>query len=460
MKIKILITLLTLILTLALFACGEDELASFTISFNSDGGTEVEPLTVLDGGFAVKPADPTKENHKFLGWYIGDNEYTFGVAVVRDLKLTAKWAPMEYELSFDPDNGEESFTLISVWGEEFTAPIPKREGYNFLGWYLGDGIYSFDTVDRNVSLKARWAQSSSGLTFTLSSDGESYTVTGIGDFNGDRLTVPSHYDGKPVSAIGDNAFYGTQIKYVRIPGTVKSVGFMAFASCTSLTEAVIDNGAQTLDSSFYGCTSLTKVTLADSIKKLDNAFRGCTALTNITLPESTVSANNAFRDCTSLVMNESDGGLYLGTAKNPYYMLMNVLDKGVTSFKINTGTVVIHTGALSDCSSISELSIPSSVKYIYGNAFKNCSSLTTVIIPSSVTTVASFAFSDCTGLTTVYVPHTVTEMGYHAFEHCTNVTVYCAVSKAPEGWDGDWNLSFNEDKTVAIKVVWGSGAIG
>jgi uncharacterized repeat protein (TIGR02543 family) len=452
---------LIVILTLGLFACGNDnDLESFTISFDSDGGSEVEPITVLDGGYAKAPTPPTKENYDFLGWYIGDTEYTFGVAVVRDLKLTAKWTPKEYELTFDSDNGEGVFTLISTWGEDFTVPLPKRDGYNFDGWYKGDERFDFDSISENVSLKARWISNSGGLEFTLSEDEKSYTVTGCGDFKGDDLIIPSHNEGKPVIAIADNAFYDTSIVSVRIPGTVKKVGFMAFAKCTSLKELTIDDGTDPIDSSFYGCTSLSSVTLANSIRKLDNAFRGCTSLTSVTLPDSTVSANNAFQDCSALVMNESEGGWYLGTATNPYHMLMTVIDKSVTSFKINEKTVIIHTAALMDCTALAELSIPSSVKYIYGNAFMRCTSLTTVIIPSSVTTIASFAFSDCENLKTVYVPYTVTEMGYHAFEGCLNVTVSCAVSKAPDGWDPDWDLCFLEEEIVQIKVVWGSGAIG
>ena len=461
MKLKILITVLTIVLTLGLFACGNDnELASFTISFDSDGGSKVDPITVLDGGYATAPTPPTKENYDFLGWYIDENEYTFDVIVVRDLKLKAKWAPKEYEITFDADNGEKAFTLISTWGQDFTVPLPKREGYNFIGWYYNDEKFDFTTIGSDVSLKARWIVCSEGLEFSLSEDEKSYTVTGYGDFYGDNLIIPSHYEGKPVTAIADNAFYDTPIISLRIPGTVKKVGFMAFARCRSLFEVVIDDGVEELDSSFYGCLSLSSLTLANSIKKLDNAFRGCSSLTSVTLPNSTVSANNAFQDCAALVTNDYEGGKYLGTESNPYYMLMTVSDKSVTSFKINEKTVIIHTAALMDCTALAEVSIPSSVLYIYGNAFMRCTSLTTVIIPSSVTTVASFAFSDCENLKTVYIPRSVKEVGYHAFERCLNVTVSCAVSKAPDGWDPDWNLIFLDDEIVQIKVVWSSGAIG
>lgn len=461
MKFRVLTFTFALALSLALIGCGEgDTPESFTITFDSKGGSAVEPITVLDGGQAQEPAAPTKEHYDFLGWYIGENQYTFGDTVVRDIALTAKWAPKEYEITFDADNGESSFTLISVWGEDFTVPIPKREGYNFLGWYQGENEYSFDEISESTTLKARWLQASGDLALTPSDDGKSYTVSGIGGFSGTELIIPSYVEGKPVTAIADNAFYKSSITYVRIPGTVKAVGFMAFGSSAALAEIAIDDGVTKLDSSFYGCTALTRVTLADTIKNMDNAFRGCTSLTSITLPKSLESANNAFGDCTALSMNEADGGLYLGTKDNPYYMLMTLTDKTVSSFNINKGTVIIHTAALMDCKNLTELGIPSSVKFIYGNAFLRCESLTTVIIPSSVTTVASYAFAECTNLTTVYVPRSVEVLGYHTFDRCQKLTVYCAVSKAPDGWDGDWNMSFLDEEIVTVKVVWGSGAIG
>ena len=441
-------------------SCKDEELASFTITFDSDGGSAVDPITVFDGGSAEAPKPPVKENYEFLGWYYSGQPYTFGSSVQRDITLTAKWKAKEYTISFNPENGESTFSLIAVYGEEFTVPVPKREGYNFLGWYRGDEKCDFGSITGDCSVFARWVASSDGLAMELSEDEKSYTVTGIGDFSGTELTVPSHYNGKPVTLIGANALSGAPITSLRIPGTVTKVDFMAFSGCTSLTDLIIDEGVDNISSAFYGCTALKNVTLADSITRLDNAFFGCTALENVTLPASTVSANNAFRDCTSLGLTESANGLYVGTRDNPYYMLVSVVDKSIESLKINTGTVIIHTAAVKDCASLTELSIPATVKYIYGNAFMGCSGLTTMIIPSSVTVVAAYAFANCTELRTVYVPSSVKEVGYHAFDCCDNVTVNCAVSKTPEGWDPDWNLSFTDEGTVSVKVVWGSGAIG
>lgn len=66
-----------------------------TVTFNSDGGSEVESQTVEDGGKATEPTDPTKSGYEFDGWY-SDSEFTtewdFTTdTVTADITLYAKW---------------------------------------------------------------------------------------------------------------------------------------------------------------------------------------------------------------------------------------------------------------------------------------------------------------------------------------------------------------------------------
>ena len=96
-------TLLALLLLLSsltgLVACGDGtgstggEKESFTVTFNSDGGTAVDPQTVEDGGRATEPTPaPTKEGYTFLGWYNGENAFNFKTTpITASITLTAKW---------------------------------------------------------------------------------------------------------------------------------------------------------------------------------------------------------------------------------------------------------------------------------------------------------------------------------------------------------------------------------
>ena len=65
----------------------------FTVTFDSDGGSTV-PEQKLRNTSAVKPADPKKSGYNFVGWYLGEEEYTFTANVVKNITLKAHWAPV------------------------------------------------------------------------------------------------------------------------------------------------------------------------------------------------------------------------------------------------------------------------------------------------------------------------------------------------------------------------------
>ncbi|WP_337490526.1 InlB B-repeat-containing protein [Vescimonas sp.] len=64
----------------------------FTVTFDSDGGSAVTAQKVLNSP-AIKPADPTKNGYLFVGWYLGDTQYTFDTKITTDITLKAHWTP-------------------------------------------------------------------------------------------------------------------------------------------------------------------------------------------------------------------------------------------------------------------------------------------------------------------------------------------------------------------------------
>ena len=78
---------------------------SFTVDFNSDGGSAVDSQTVLWGNKVKCPVAPTKENAEFIGWYIEGEVWSFyGYTVTENITLTAKWLPLHkitYKLDGD-----------------------------------------------------------------------------------------------------------------------------------------------------------------------------------------------------------------------------------------------------------------------------------------------------------------------------------------------------------------------
>lgn len=76
---------------------------SYVVTFDSNGGSNVDYQTVQEGKAAIKPADPTKNGHIFVGWQLDENDYNFDVPVTEDIKLVAKW---EVALNEDQTNLE------------------------------------------------------------------------------------------------------------------------------------------------------------------------------------------------------------------------------------------------------------------------------------------------------------------------------------------------------------------
>ena len=85
-----------------------------------------------------------------------------------------------------------------------------------------------------------------------------------------------------------------------IPNSVTSIGFAAFAGCTSLTSVTIPNSVTSIGGyAFSGCTSLTSVTIPNSVTSIGDAtFSGCTSLTSVTIPNSVTSIGE-FCECGS-----------------------------------------------------------------------------------------------------------------------------------------------------------------
>lgn len=185
-RAKLLCILLTALAMFLHTACSSDSSSGsdggtevYTVSFETNGGSEVKSLSVDEGKTIAKPADPVKEGFTFAGWFSDaslESEWDFGTAVKKNITLYAKWVEKTVETSvftvtFDADNGSENTVKSVNENETVAAPEnPSKDGFVFAGWYKGSVQYNFESpVTENLTLKAKWI-SESARTFTVTFD--------------------------------------------------------------------------------------------------------------------------------------------------------------------------------------------------------------------------------------------------------------------------------------------------
>ena len=126
---------------------------SYTITFDTDGGSEVAPIA-QDYGTAINaPAAPTKTGYTFMGW---EPELP-AIMPAEDMTLTAQWRINRYTVTFDTDGGSAVAPITQDYGTQITAPAdPTREGYTFIGW---DKAIPATMPAESITITAQWKDS-------------------------------------------------------------------------------------------------------------------------------------------------------------------------------------------------------------------------------------------------------------------------------------------------------------
>lgn len=173
------------------------EITKLEVSFNPDSGKgDATVVNVISGECVSEPEVPVKEGYKFLGWYSGDVKWDFATPITEALTLTAKWEAIpKYTVSFNSDGGSAISQIIVYENEILTAPTaPTKEGFSFIGWYLGDAKWSFETdkVSSDITLVAKWEQIilNTPCTVSFNSDGGS-AVAAVSVNKGEKIQAPA-----------------------------------------------------------------------------------------------------------------------------------------------------------------------------------------------------------------------------------------------------------------------------
>ena len=447
----------------------------YNITYELNGGTNSSenPATYKEGEGVILFV-PEKEGYAFGGWYT-DSEFSNAITQIKDMAkdvtLYAKWTT-GYKINYVLNGGVNSVNNPHSYntGEHVNLLAPKKEGYEFGGWYTEPEFENRTELIRSdsegdVTVYAKWYDLSNGLILEL--DGDSYTVIGC-DSDAITVTIPKSYNGLPVTKIDDAAFFHcVELESVEIPDSVVYIGRSVFSYCGALKKLTIpDSVTSPLQSIFFGCGSLTEVNIGAGITEINDAFKE-----SINLAKITVSNNNSKFVSAGGILYSKDAkelvyfppALYLpsysipegvttvnsGAFYYPKHLETIKIPKSLTTFDISAlancltvksyevdsdnpnyksvggvlfnknGTTLIHYPIANNSTTYT---IPSGVTKINSEAFSGNEYLTKVIIPDSVSEIGGAAFSGCTSLASIEIPEGVTKLEGSTFNECSNLT--------------------------------------
>ena len=183
------------------------ELEKYTVTFDTDGGSEISSKEVNEGEKVAKPSNPTKAGYIFKEWQLNGKTYNFNSPVTKNITLKAVWTKelAKYTVIFDTNGGSEVSSKVVSEGSKVTKPSnPTKAGYVFKEWQLDGKTYDFNTpVTKNIKLVAVWEEVAKNYTFKVSL---------VDDYSPDRV-ITVYADGKEIS-----------FKYIKIDGVTLCSG--------------------------------------------------------------------------------------------------------------------------------------------------------------------------------------------------------------------------------------------
>lgn len=224
-------------------------------------------------------------------------------------------------------------------------------------------------------------------------------------------------EGNPVYSSMEGTLFNkgktTLIRYPRskagsfvIPDTVKTIEEGAFADSFELTEVVMPSSVERIEeSAFSGCHGLMEIEIPESVTSIGRDAFGWSIKT-IKGYDGSVAYYYAQDEDISFVS--------LGNAKNPLNRIAYAVDGGNLYFYKSTGTIAKADDTITEAL-IPEMVEGVKVTSISNRAFSDCSNLTNVTIPNSITSIGERAFSGYVRLDSVTIPDSVINIGEKAF---------------------------------------------
>ena len=135
------------------------EIESYYVTFDSDGGTDIESQMVNEGDTIVEPNVPQKPGYVFKEWQLNGALYDFNTPIDNDIELKATYisnSSKSYVVTFNTYGGSKIANKYVNENNTIKKPTdPVRNGYIFKEWQLNGKKYDFNTkIRNNITLDA------------------------------------------------------------------------------------------------------------------------------------------------------------------------------------------------------------------------------------------------------------------------------------------------------------------
>jgi uncharacterized repeat protein (TIGR02543 family) len=199
----------------------------YTITFDSNEGTNVDSITQDYGTVVTEPNEPSRVGYTFGGWYLDEalsTVYSFTNMPAEDITLYAKWSINQYTLTFRDHDDTVIYEKNYSYNANLSGIIvdePIREGYTFSGW---DQSIPLTMPANDLSIKATYTINQYTITFETNGGTEVSPVTQnhgsiikivaekegytfLGWYNDPSLSIDSFYDPLVETVVNDLLLY-------------------------------------------------------------------------------------------------------------------------------------------------------------------------------------------------------------------------------------------------------------
>lgn len=284
-----------------------NEPESFTITFNSNGGSKVESISAKSGDVVKMPTAPTKNGYTFEGWYKGDEEFNWSTPIVENITLIAKWTPENYTIKYRPDGvaKDDYPSTYTIETETITLDInptsPDSKKTKFVKWHI-------DNIDGDAVTELAKGSTGNKTFFAEFTEKSIYTVSyhdGISVVKTEEVVEGSTIQGAPSDHI---LFVDSEFKEVfnkETPITTNTTIYVRLDPFVNVTQvnnmpviSITANYLATSDEDGYvekAVNDFVKLPVAAHVKEAEKGWGGT----------DYVGAPDPFyKDCVISVMDE------------------------------------------------------------------------------------------------------------------------------------------------------------